>query len=123
MLLLIYGETAMHALVIEDELMIAAEIEFVLRECGFTTVDIARSSEAAIDAAAANSPDLITADSDLRPGCGIETVCTISPQPATPVIFITANAQDVRRRMPQNTVLPKPFSEQTLAYTIAAALA
>ena len=103
----------MHALVIEDELMIAAEIEFVLRECGFTTVDIASSSEAAVDAAALNSPDLITADFNLRPGCGIETVRTICPQPATPVIFITANAKEVRQRMPENTVLPKPFSEQT----------
>jgi CheY-like chemotaxis protein len=116
-------ETAMHALVIEDELMIAAEIEFVLRNCGFATVDIARSGEAAIDAAAANCPDLITADFDLRPGCGIEAVRTICPEPATPVIFITAHAKEVRRRMPQYTVLPKPFSEQTLTYTIAAALA
>ena len=64
----------MHALVIEDELIIATEIEFVLRECGFATVDIARSSEAAVDAAAANKPDLITADFDLRPDSGIETV-------------------------------------------------
>ena len=112
----------MHALVIEDELMIATEIEFVLRECGFATVDIACSSEAAVDAAAANKPDVITADFDLRPDSGIETVRAISPQPDTPVIFITANAKEVRRRMPKNIVLPKPFSEQTLAYTIAAAL-
>jgi two-component system, response regulator PdtaR len=83
----------MHALVIEDELMIAAEIEFVLRECGFETVDIARSSEVAVQAAAANIPDLITADFDLRPQCGIETVRTICPQPTTPVIFITARQE------------------------------
>jgi len=113
----------MHALVIEDEVMIATEIEFVLRECGFATVDIACSMGAAVDAAAANCPDLITADVDLRPECGIETVRTIGPQSATPVIFITANAVEARRRVPQNTVLPKPFSEQTLAYTIRAALA
>lgn len=112
----------MHALIIEDELMIAAEIEFVLRQCGFTTVDIAGSLKTAVDAADANSPGLITADFNLRPGCGIETVQAIGPAPTTPVIFITANASEVRRRMPQNTVVRKPFSEQTLAYTVAAAL-
>jgi len=113
----------MHALIIEDEFMIAKEIEYVLRDCGFETIDIALSREAAIDAAAENCPDLITADVQLQPGCGIETVRTICPQTSTPVIFITGNATEVRRQMPQHTVLAKPFSEQTLTYTIASALA
>lgn len=113
----------MHALIIEDEFMTAMAIEHVLRDCGFKTFDIALSSEAAIEAAAEQCPDLITADVQLRPGCGIETVRTIGPQPSTPVIFITGNAKEVRRRMPQHTVLDKPFSEQTLTYTVAASLA
>jgi CheY-like chemotaxis protein len=113
----------MHALIIEDEFMIAMAIEHVLRDCGFETFDIALSGEAAIEAAAVECPDLITADVQLRPGCGIETVRTISPGPSTPVIFITGNAEEARQRMPHHTVLDKPFSEQTLAYTIVAALA
>ena len=113
----------MHALIIEDEFMIAMAIEHVLRDCGFQTFDIALSGEAAIEAAAENCPDLITADVQLQPGCGIEAVRTICPQPSTPVIFITHSAKEVRQRMPHHTVLDKPFSEQTLTYTIAAALA
>jgi DNA-binding response OmpR family regulator len=112
----------MHALIIEDEFMIAMAIEHVLRDCGFKTFDIALTSQAAIEAAAEQWPDLITADVQLRPGCGIETVRTICPQPSTPVIFITGNAKEVRQRMPQHTVLDKPFSQQTLAYTVAASL-
>lgn len=112
----------MHALIIEDEFMIAMAIEHVLRDCGFETFDIALSGEAAIEAAAGQSPDLITADVQLRPGCGIETVRTICPQLSTPVIFITGNAKEVRQRMPQHTVIDKPFSEQTLTDTVAASL-
>ena len=110
----------MHALIIEDEFMIAVEIESVLRDCGFETFDIVRSPEAAIEAAAQQCPDLITADVQLRPGCGIQTVRTIWPQPSTRVIFITAHALEVRRQMPLHTVIGKPFSEQTLKYTVAA---
>ncbi|HMI40310.1 MAG TPA: response regulator [Sphingomicrobium sp.] len=113
----------MHALIIEDEFMIAMAIEDVLRDCGFATFDIAHSMQTAIDAAAQRCPDLITADVQLTPGCGIATVRTIGPKPSTPVIFITGNAQEVRRRMPHHTVVGKPFSEQTLTYAVAAVLA
>jgi CheY-like chemotaxis protein len=51
-----------HALIIEDEMMIAAAIEFVLRDCGFDSFDVASSSLAAIRAAARRCPNLITAD-------------------------------------------------------------
>ena len=112
----------MHALIIEDEFMIAMAIEDVLRDCGFETFDIAFSPAAAIQAAAGHCPDLITADVQLRPGCGIETVRAICPQPSTPVIFITGTGKEARQRMPQHTVLDKPFSEQALTYAVAASL-
>ena len=41
----------MHALIIEDESLIAMTIEHTLRDCGFTSFDFAASSEAAIAAA------------------------------------------------------------------------
>lgn len=112
----------MHALIIEDEFMIAMAIEDVLRDCGFETFDIALSSEAAIHAAAGRCPDLITADVQLRPGCGIETVRAICPQPSTRVIFITGCAREARQRMPRHIVVDKPFSVQTLTYAVAASL-
>ena len=76
----------MHALIIEDEYMIATVIEFVLRECGFTSFDIAASCEAAIEAAKKRRPDLITADMSLDSGTGMEAVDVISPQESIPVI-------------------------------------
>jgi CheY-like chemotaxis protein len=112
-----------HALIIEDEFMIAAVIEYVLRDCGFDSFDIASSKDAAIMAAESRRPDLITADIKLETGTGLEAVDEICAQPSIPVIFITGIAGQVRDKMSRYTVLNKPFSEQTLTYAVAASLA
>lgn len=114
----------MHALIIEDDMMTAAAIEFVLGECGFVSFEIASSGLAAVAAARRRCPDLITADVSLAAGDGIEAIRLICRQPSIPVIFITGHAAcEVRRQVPDYPVLTKPFSEQTLTYTVAASLA
>ena len=113
----------MHALIVEDEVMIAAAIEYVLRECGFDSFDIASSSEEAVAAATRRCPDLITADVKLAAGDGIEAIRVICQEQSIPVIFITASdAAEVRQYVPDYPVLHKPFSEQTLTYAVAASL-
>ena len=113
----------MHALIIEDEFLIAITIEDVLRDCGFTSFDIAASVEKAVAAATRRCPDLITADVQLRPGSGIAAVETICGGPAIPVIFITGNVADAKERLPEHQVLNKPFSEALLIAAVASALA
>ena len=113
----------MHALIIEDEFMIATVIEYVLRDCGFDSFDFAPSKELAIAAAQSRRPDLITADVVLSSGSGLEAIDTICARPSIPVIFITASAARVKRQVSRYAVLDKPFSEQTLAYAVAASLA
>ena len=100
----------MHALIIEDEALIAAAIEDALRDCGFTSFDFAVSAEEAVTAAARTCPDLITADVQLRPGCGITAVQSICSEQPIPVLFITGSPDEVRIRMPGNALLEKPFS-------------
>jgi DNA-binding response OmpR family regulator len=113
----------MHALIIEDEMMIAAAIEFVLRDCGFNSFDVASTSIEAIRAAARRSPNLITADITLAEGDGIEAIRIICRKAAIPVIFITGHAgAEARAQVPDYPVLTKPFSEQTLTYAVAASL-
>jgi DNA-binding response OmpR family regulator len=99
----------MHALIIEDESLIAMAIEDALRGCGFTSFDFAVSAEGAVTAAARNCPDLITADVELRPGCGIAAVQSICSDQPIPVLFITGSPGEVRIRMPGHALVEKPF--------------
>lgn len=99
----------MHALIIEDDDLIAVMIEEVLSACGFTSFEVAASLNEAVAAARKRCPDLITADVELKPGSGIDAVQTICSKTAIPVIFITGRADAARSRMPQHTVLSKPF--------------
>jgi DNA-binding response OmpR family regulator len=100
----------MHALIIEDEAVIAMAIEDALRGCGFTSFDFAVSAEQAAAAAARKCPDLITADVELRPGCGITTIQSICSERPIPVLFITGSPNEVRIRMPGHHLVEKPFT-------------
>ncbi len=104
----------MHALIIEDESLIAMSIEQILSDCGFTSFDVASSSEEAIRAAEVRRPALITADGQLNPGSGIDAVNAICDRAPVPVIFITATPTEVERRMPHHPLIVKPFTSGTV---------
>ena len=108
----------MHALIIEDEALIAMAIEDVLRGCGFTSFDFAASAEDAVSAAARRCPDLITADVQLRPGCGITAVQSICSEQPIPVIFITGTPGEVKVRMPGHGLVEKPFNADQIVAAI-----
>jgi DNA-binding response OmpR family regulator len=108
----------MHALIIEDESLIAMAIEDALRGCGFASFDVAVSTEEAVAAAARKCPDLITADVELRPGCGIAAVQSICSEQQIPVLFITGSPGEVRLRMPGHTLIEKPFEEDQVMEAI-----
>ena len=99
----------MHGLIIEDESLIAMAIEDALRGCGFTSFDVAVSAEEAVASAARTCPDLITADVELRPGCGITAVQSICSETPIPVLFVTGRPGEVRMRMPGHALVEKPF--------------
>jgi CheY-like chemotaxis protein len=113
----------MHALIIEDESLIAMTLEGILGDCGFTSFDIASSQEEAIRAAQSRCPALITADVELRPGCGIKAVNAICCGPPIPVIFITGSASEVASRMPHYPLISKPFTHEAVMAAVKSALA
>jgi DNA-binding response OmpR family regulator len=112
----------MHALIIEDESMIVMAIEDALRTCGFTSFDVAISADEAVAAAGRRCPDLITADVELRPGCGITAVQSICSELSIPVLFITGSPSEVRIRMPKHALIEKPFSAAHIMAAITLAL-
>lgn len=112
----------MHALIIEDEGLIAMAIEEILARCGFTSFDFAASAEDAIQAAQTNCPDLITADVELNPGSGIDAVNRICLGPTIPVIFITGTPDEVINRQCLHPIVVKPFTENSVRAAVSLAL-
>jgi DNA-binding response OmpR family regulator len=112
----------MHALIIEDEALIAMMIEQALRECGFSSFDFAISREDAVASAKRRCPDLITADVELNPGSGIDAVDEICSGPAVPVVFITGSPHHVSARMPDQLLILKPFEPPKLVALVQIAL-
>lgn len=103
----------MHALIIEDQLAIASQVEEMLRELGYTSFHFADREGIAVAMAEERCPDLITADHRLTDGSGIKAVQTICEKRAIPVIIIAADTGlevDVGS-VPDAVLLPKPFRE------------
>lgn len=113
----------MHALIIEDEPVIAMLIEDHLRALGYTSIDFAVTQADAVAAAGRRCPDLITSDVQLPEGCGIAAVEAICGGGPIPVVFITATVGEVHARVKGAVVVAKPFGPAHLREAIAAATA
>ena len=105
-----------HVLIIEDEVLIALDLQGLLAEHGATSFDFADCEDDAIQAAMARPPDLITSDVKLRVGTGPKAVVAIHERLGpTPVIFITGNPEACEPGGPAARVLGKPLHEPSIA--------
>ena len=105
----------LHALIIEDEILIALEVETLLREQGFVTVDVADNAREALDLALRHKPDLITADYRIVGGTGEDAVSAIMAHLGPiPVVYVTGNAGSISSGS-GNPVVEKPVSPTRLA--------
>ncbi|MCC2976620.1 response regulator [Sphingomonas sp. PL-96] len=98
-----------HVLIIEDEPLIAMNIQMMLEDEGATSFDIAVTENEAIAAALAHRPELITSDVKLIEGTGPAAVLEIHRQLGeVPVIFISGTPEDCEPCEPPGIVLSKP---------------
>jgi CheY-like chemotaxis protein len=103
-----------HALIIEDEILIAMEIEELLKEQGFDTVDVADSPLEALDKALRRKPDLITADYRIVGGTGVEAVSMIMAHLGPiPVVYVTGHAKALADQ-DTGVVVQKPILPRVL---------
>ena len=119
------AELATDVLIIEDEPVIAADIEALVKELGHTVVDIAATRTEAVDAVARKTPGLVLADIQLADGSsGIDAVKDILARFDVPVIFITAFPERLLTgERPEPTFLiTKPFQPETVKAAIGQAL-
>jgi CheY-like chemotaxis protein len=121
----IESELATDVLIIEDEPVIAADIEALVKELGHRVLDIAATRTEAQDAVARHTPGLVLADIQLADGSsGVDAVKDILQRLDVPVIFITAFPERLLTgERPEPTFLiTKPFQPETVKAAIGQAL-
>lgn len=119
------AELATDVLIIEDEPVIAADIEALVRELGHRVVDVAATRSEATAAVQSKTPGLVLADIQLADGSsGIDAVKDILARYDVPVIFITAFPERLLTgERPEPTFLiTKPFQPETVKAAIGQAL-
>jgi two-component system, response regulator PdtaR len=102
-------------LIVEDEILIAFELESLLEDEGYDAAGIAATLTDALDLARELSPDLALVDVHLADGpTGVEVARALTGRGVT-VLFMTANA----KRIPDDFagaigVIAKPYTERSV---------
>jgi len=111
------GVTA-RVLIIEDEPIIALDIQELVERCGHSVVGIAATETEAVEIARAERPGLVLADINLGAGGdGASAVARILRDLTAPVIFVTAYPERLLtgEAVEPAFVITKPFDPTTLA--------
>ena len=121
----IEADLASRILIIEDEPIIALDLESLVTALGHTVVASATTRDQAVQDALAHRPGLILADINLgEGGSGIDAVNEILGSFDVPVIFITAYPERLLTgERPEPTYLiAKPFLPEMVQATVGQAL-
>jgi len=119
------SEIATQVLIIEDEPMIAVDLEGLVESLGHEVTGIARTHAEAVSLAKEKRPGLILADIRLADmSSGIDAVNELLQDFEVPVIFITAYPERyLTGERPEPTFLiTKPFQPSTVSAVISQAL-
>ena len=118
-------QTHADVLIIEDEPIIAMDIESIVRDLGHNVTGVAVTRDEAIAQARKSPPGLVLADIQLADdSSGIDAVKDILAEFSVPVIFITAFPERLLTgERPEPTFLiTKPFQRSTVKAAISQAL-
>jgi CheY-like chemotaxis protein/DNA-directed RNA polymerase specialized sigma24 family protein len=118
-------QVATQVLIIEDEPLIAIDLESLLDDLGHQVTGVARTEKEALELAEISMPGLVLADIQLADGSsGIDAVNTMLGKFEVPVIFITAFPERLLTgKRPEPTFLiTKPFEPEMLKAIVSQAL-
>jgi len=118
---------ARHILVVEDEAVVAMELQRTLRHMGYEVPATAASGDEAVQLASERCPDLVLMDIRIAGARdGIETAATLRERFGLPVVFLTAYADDETLARAKRTeplgYLVKPVRDDELRSAIEVAL-
>lgn len=114
-------------LIVEDESIVAKDIQHSLKKLGYNVLDVVSTGENAIASAEEKQPDLVLMDIMLKGAMsGIEAAQVIKDKLNIPVIFLTAYADEstfskAKITEPYGYII-KPFKEIDLHTTIEMAI-
>jgi DNA-binding response OmpR family regulator len=113
------------ALIVEDEFLIAHDLETTMHTLGFDDCDLAANGKRAHSLSMTDRPDIVVVDVCLEGGReGIEVARWLREMFDVPVIFVTSYSDDdtverIHERVPGAPVLLKPVYPERLAGAIA----
>lgn len=116
-----------HILIVEDEAIVASDIQYSLQKLGFFVTGVAASGELALSMIKSSQPDLILMDIMLQGKLsGLDTAELIMKMYSIPIIFLTAYVDEVtlsraKKCEPFGYII-KPFKETQLQTAIEMAL-
>jgi CheY-like chemotaxis protein len=119
------AQIATDVLIIEDEMLIALDLEQLVENLGHRTIGIARTRAEAIALAKERRPGLILADIQLADGSsGLEAVNDLLNSFEVPVIFITAHPERffTGERPEPAFLIAKPYQQSTASALVSQAL-
>jgi len=119
------AELATGVLIIEDEMLVALDLESLVEGLGHKVVGIARTHREAITISRIKQPGLILADIQLADGSsGMDAVNELLDSFEVPVIFITAYPERflTGERPEPAFLIAKPFQPATVSAVISQAL-
>jgi len=114
-------------LVVEDEAVVAMDIQSKLEDLGYSVIALIRSGEEAVRTACEMCPDLILMDINLQGGMdGISAAAHIQECIPIPVVYMTAHGDKATLERAKITeplgYIIKPFDERDLRAAIEVAL-
>jgi CheY-like chemotaxis protein len=113
------------ALIVEDEIVIALDLQEAMSGLGFEISDLAANSNRAFSLAMSNQPDIVLMDVGLDGGReGIEAGRWLREVCGVPVVFVTGyddpdTLERIHERVPGAPVLAKPVYREGLADAVA----
>lgn len=111
-------------LIVEDDMIIAANLSIQLTSLGYEVTGILPRGEEAVKHVKENAPQILLMDINLKGAIsGIETAKAIQKSNDIPIIYLTANSDDITFEKAKEThpkaFITKPFNKLSLQRTIA----
>ena len=115
--------TSARILIVEDEFLVATNIEAVLEDLGYRTVGIAPDMSTAMALVVDDAPDLALVDVNLRDGRTGPIIAEALRERGVGVVFVTANPRMIEDASHGAIgVLTKPCDDETIGAAVSYAL-